>query len=357
MSDFPELQPLGWCDFFQKQLQERSDNLLPWRVTGHHGERWTLAGAAGARWATVSGRLRHRGERWPAVGDWVLTAASAPGDIVSVVHVLERKTALKRSAVGPRVDEQVIAANVDTALVVTSFGADFSVARLERYLAVIRAGGAEPVIVLSKADVATQLQTTIGEASVAAGAASVVVTSVATGLGLDALRELDGPGRTLVLVGSSGVGKTSLVNALRGDDALPVAPIRERDGTGRHTTTARQMLKLAGGGLVIDTPGLREVGVGSADEGAVAGVFHDIQELARRCHFRDCGHTTESGCAVLAAIERGELDPRRLAGHEKLQREVAYHERRQSDRAKLDEKRRWRAITREQRRFRNVRGR
>ncbi len=351
------LDQLGWSKFFSDQISEPLSQLSPARVTSAHAESWEVMGERGLVTAVPTGQLRFSGERWPAVGDWVLVHHNPGGELATIAHVLERRTVLARKAAGRRIEKQVIAANVDVVLVVTSFGPDFSPARIERYLSAIGAGGASPVLVLSKLDLSEHPQSTIGQAHALAGGAEALVTSVETGHGVDEVASYDRPGQTLVFVGSSGVGKSSLLNALLHKEAQPVQPIRTRDGTGRHTTTVRQMFALPGGGLVIDTPGLREFALWSSDEDPVPSAFSDINELALACRFMDCSHDGEPGCAVIAAIDRGELDARRLRSWSKLARELAYHAARQDSQGQLNRKRRWKSISKENRRRMKLLGR
>jgi ribosome biogenesis GTPase len=349
------LDQLGWSEFFQHQLDAQS-SLVPARVIAAHGESWEVLSPCGPSIATPSGQLRFAGALWPAVGDWVLLQAAEASTCATIVRVLERRTVLARQAAGRRTERQIIASNVDDVLVVTSFGPDFSLARLERYLSAICSGGARASVVLSKLDLCASPEATISEAKGVAGDVPVVTTSAQSGHGLDELSAYDRPGRTLVFIGSSGVGKSSLLNALLKTDAQRVRPVRDQDGTGRHTTTVRQMFALPGGGLVIDTPGLREVGLWS-DEETTPAAFADIEVLAAHCRFADCGHAAEPGCAVQAAIERGELDERRLQSRNKLARELAHLAERHDKGAQLNRKRRWRARTKENRRRKRILGR
>lgn len=349
------LDQLGWSEFFQNQIDSESSGLIPARVFAAHAETWEVVGANGPLTATPTGQLRFAGARWPAVGDWVLLQP-IDADRASVVGVLERRTVLARQDAGRRTEQQVIAANVDDVLIVTSFGSDFSSARVERYLAAISVSGARPAVVLSKLDLAENPQATISEAHAVAGEAPVILTSVQTGHGLDELSAYDRPGRTLVFIGSSGVGKSSLLNAILDTEAQRVQPVRDQDGTGRHTTTARQMFPLPGGGLVIDTPGLREVSLWSEDE-ILPGAFADIDALSASCRFADCSHAAEPGCAVQAAIARGELDERRLKSRNKLARELSFQAQRQDKQAQANRKKRWRDITKAYRRRKQILGR
>ncbi|MEZ4221531.1 MAG: ribosome small subunit-dependent GTPase A [Polyangiaceae bacterium] len=356
--DFPtSLAPLGWSDFFSSQIDPASPVGAPARVIAAHSESFEIAGEHGAGIAVPSGRLRSSTDSWPAVGDWVIVEPPPADGPTRILQVLERRTTLARQAPGRRTERQVIAANVDYAFVVTSFGADFSLGRLERYLAAIRAGGAAPVIVLSKLDLCAAPQGVISEAHSVAGDAPVIVTSSKTRFGFDELSAFDVPGSTLVCIGSSGVGKSSLLNGLLGAGVQSVLPVRESDGTGRHSTTARRMFCLPGGGLVIDTPGLRELALWATDADHELSTFADIQELAAQCAFSDCAHHDEPRCAVRAAVDSGELDERRLTSFHKLARELAYQASRQDANLERERRHRWRAIHKRNRQRKRILGR
>jgi ribosome biogenesis GTPase / thiamine phosphate phosphatase len=274
-------------------------------------------------------------------------AVQASGGRGLIQHVMPRATVLSRRR-PMLVEPQVVAANVDLVFIVTAAGGDLSPRRIERYLAAVWVGGARPVVVLNKADQASNLTAEVAElAAVGAGVTSVV-TSAATGQGLDELRALIPPGSTVVLVGSSGVGKSSLLNRLLGEERQLTREVRLTDETGRHTTTRRELLELPGAGWVIDTPGMREFALWDAEEG-LGEVFEDIEELARNCRFRDCTHRSEPGCAVAEAIDQGTLSGDRLASFEKLRREEAFLQRKRDRGSQSSAKRRWKTIHKDQR--------
>lgn len=301
--------------------------------------------------AEVAGRLRHHaGARagLPAVGDWVRAVAGAPGAGRAVIHeVLPRRSRISRAAAGNPTEEQVLAANVDTAFIVTSLNLDLNARRLERYVTLARNGGVMPVILLTKSDLCADPESAVTEVAAAMPGVAVHAMSAWLGRGLEALAPYLAPGNTCVLLGSSGAGKSTIVNFLLGAETLRVAPVREGDGRGRHTTTHRELLRLPGGALLIDTPGLREVQLWNGDEdGVLERAFGDIASLATACRFKDCRHGTEPGCAVKAAVAEGTLEPGRLASHTKLQRELAFLERKQDKRAQSEQKKKCRAATR-----------
>ena len=344
----PELAALGWNEQFDAILASEAPGLVPARVLTEERGLYLVASETGARPASPSGRLRHDAEleptaAWPAVGDWVaLEPATAEHGLIQ--RVLSRRTAVIRRSPGDRrLPAQVLAANVDVAFVVTSMNADFNPRRLERYLAVAWESGATPVVLLSKADLVEDPAGFRIAAEAAAPAVEIISVSVVTGEGLDAVRAHLGSGRTVVFMGSSGVGKSSIVNALAGEPLLDTAAIREDDARGRHTTTRRQLIRLADG-LLIDTPGLRELGV--LDGEGVSTAFEDVEGVAAACRFNDCQHRSEPGCAVRAALHDGTLQPDRLDAYNKLQREARRAVIASDAIARRAERRRWTTISR-----------
>ena len=330
----------------------------PARVVAVHKETAIVRGDIGGdRSATVSGRFRYdalAASDFPAVGDWVAlepTDAGAGADDPAVIAVvLPRRAAFVRSAAdasrrtaGNLADEQVIAANVDIAFLVAGLDGDFNLRRLERYLAVAWSSGVTPVIVLNKADIARDLEGRLVAVEGIAPGVPVVVLSALTGDHVADLEPHLGPGHTSVVLGSSGVGKSTLVNTLLGEQRQAVSDVREDDSRGRHTTTHRELFALPGGALLIDTPGIRSLEVAGADEG-VDTAFDDITELATLCRFSDCRHGGEPGCAVRGAIADATLGEDRLASFRKLERELSYAERREDPRARAAEAKKWRQI-------------
>lgn len=307
------LDELGWGPHFEAAFAPyRERGLVPARVAAQHRGGFELLGEDGERAGTPAGSL----DELPAVGDWV-AAAPLPDEQKAVIEaVLPRRTAFTRS--DPWSDaEEVVAANVDTVLVVTAVGRDFSPRRLERYLAAAHESGAAPVVLVNKADLEPDTAA-VAAAQAAAPGVPVHLVSAKAGTGLDQLAAYLGPGRTVALLGSSGVGKSTLANRLAGTD-LATGEVRE-DERGRHTTTRRQLVPLPGGGLLLDTPGLRELQLSGAD---LDETFPEIAALAAECRFRDCSHTHEPGCAVRAAVEAGELPRERLESYVKLAAELA----------------------------------
>jgi ribosome biogenesis GTPase len=342
-----DLKDLGWDDFFeQESVQCAERGLQPARVVREHKERYEIVGARGPRSARVARKVIHAARSradFPAVGDWVcFGAASGDGEVI-IQTVLPRKTKFSRKVAGAETEEQVVAANIDLAFLVSAFGGDLNPRRIERYLTLAWDSGAEAVIVINKADlVEDPAHELAGVESVAVGT-PILVVSALSGDGLEQVRDRLKPGRTAAFLGSSGVGKSTIINRLLGDEVLEVGEVRRRDGKGRHITTSRQLVMLASGSMIIDSPGMREIQLW-AGEDSLDGSFEDIECLAQACRFRDCSHMSEPGCAVKEAIEEGSLDPGRLRSYMKLQRELESLAVRQDRKARLREKAKWKDI-------------
>ncbi len=338
-----DLSALGWTSARAEHLAARYPGLLPGRVSAQNRGAYRLLTAGGERAAVLGGKLRlaapRAGER-PAVGDWV---ACAPADERAVIQaVLPRATAVIRKAAGSGVDEQLIAANVDVLFLVSGLDGDFNLRRIERYVTLAWDSGTQPVILLNKADLRPDVEDVLDELRLTGWGVPAHPISSLAGDGLEPLRAYLAPGRTVALVGSSGVGKSTLVNRLVGGERQRTGAVRAGDERGRHTTTARELIVLPDGGVLVDTPGMRELQLWPGGDGLDA-TFADIAELARGCRFADCAHGAEPGCAVLAAVGTS-LDADRLENYRKLLREQAFLQRKVDASAHAAERQRWKRL-------------
>ena len=338
----PVLEELGWdADWASSFEQLQEDNSTAGRVAAQHRGAYVVWAADAELRARAAGRLFYAhevGAPIPAVGDWV--GVQRNGDAATITSILPRRSAFLRKRAGFGSEEQVLAANVDTAFLLAGLDDDFSLRRLERYITTAWDSGAAPVVVLTKADLCADVGEAVLSVETVAIGVPVVPLSNVTGEGLDGLAPHLAPGRTVVLLGSSGVGKSTLLNRLAGTELMRTAEIAA-DGTGRHTTTHRELVRLPDGALVIDTPGLREL---QFWEGDVSAAFDDIEALAAECRFRDCAHAREPGCAVLAAVDDGRLELGRLRSWRKFQRELEAIAARTDRRLRLARKKRWKEI-------------
>ena len=341
------LSELGWSEADKSRFAPfAAEGLVPARVVAGHTRLLRVLSATGESLAESSGSLKHEAsgrEELPAVGDWVALRQREGQDRDVIQAVLPRRTAFVRRAAGVRAVAQVLAANVDTVFLVMGLDGDFNPRRLERALVLAWESGAEPVVLLNKADVASDLEARRAEIEAVAAGVPVCVIAAKHGEGLEAIAAWLVPGRTVVLLGSSGVGKSTLVNRLLGHEKQRTHEVRESDQRGRHTTTHRELIELPGGALLIDTPGLRELQLWSDGSGLEAA-FEDIGALATACRFTDCGHGSEPGCAVRAAVEERQLHPARLASYLKLQAELRALEIREDPLRRRAERGRWKAI-------------
>lgn len=318
------LEALGWSAHFEDAFTAHAgDGLEPARVAVQHRGAYVVCAEDGDLSAELSGRLRHEAEAGglPVAGDWVAVRRHDDGSGAVIHAVLPRRTSISRKAAWLATEEQVLGANIDIVFLVAGLDGDLNLRRLERYLATVWNSGAEPVVVLSKADLCDDVDAAVAAVEAVAVGVPIHVASGLTGEGVDRLRAYTAGNRTVALLGSSGVGKSTLINRLRGEDVQAVADVR-KDGRGRHTTTTRELVPLAGGGLLLDTPGMRELQLWDAGGEGLDTTFADIEELAGRCRFSDCEHNGEPGCAVEEALAEGTLDGARYSSYRKLQREL-----------------------------------
>ncbi|MBS3909052.1 MAG: ribosome small subunit-dependent GTPase A [Actinobacteria bacterium] len=322
-----DLESLGWNAFFEASFADYAEQgYLTGRVSAEHKHIYRVFTEDGEVLATVSGKMRHDSRRraaFPAVGDWVVMLLRAGEDRAVIHDILERRSKFTRQVAGNMIDVQVIAANIDTVFLVNALNDDFNLRRMERYITLAWESGAKPVLILNKADLCDNLDEKLAEVEGIAIGVPVHVVSAIKKQGLQALDPYLKKGSTAALLGSSGTGKSTLINTLFGEEVQKVAEIRESDGKGRHTTTYRRLIALPSGGLVIDTPGLREIQLWGTDEG-LSDAFEDIDAFAGECRFNDCNHESEPGCAVKKAIEDGTLDATRYESYLKLQQELAF---------------------------------
>ena len=336
-----QLAMLGWDSYFDEKFKRfAADGGMPARVIADYGSEYLVHDGTSTSRAAVGRHLRNDGSTMPAVGDWVSVLKREP---VDAIHgVVERRTVFSRKAASVETRQQVLAANVDVAFVVAA-ATDVNARRIERYLTIAWQSGAVPVVLLTKADIAESLEELRAELEAVALGSPVVVTSGVTGAGIDEIvRELQ-PARTGVLLGPSGAGKSTLINRIVGTDLMRTRTIHA-SGEGRHMTSHRQLVQLPQGGMIIDTPGLREAQLWEGDD-ALGEVFEDIELLAMRCRFTNCGHDTEPGCAVKAALDEGTLDAARFASYAKLQRELRFVAAKSDVRLRIEERRKWKQIT------------
>ena len=339
---------LGWNEFLNKAFIEYEEQgHTVGRVMLEHKRLYRVETDHGDCLAEVSGKYRFEAvarEDYPAVGDWVVLSERQEEGKATIHALLPRFSKFSRKAAGLTTEEQIVAANVDTVFLVQSLNYDFNPRRLERYLVMAWESGSNPVVVLTKSDLCEDIPGKIAEVEAVAFGVPIHAVSVKAETGLEELASYFTEGKTVALLGSSGAGKSTLTNYLLGEKKQLIQEVRSDDDKGKHTTTYRELYMLPTGGLVLDTPGMRELQLWEAD-GAIGQSFQDIEELAEQCYFRDCKHANEPKCAVQGAIEEGTLDAGRYQSYVKLQRELAFLERKNDKRAQLAEKEKWKKIT------------
>jgi ribosome biogenesis GTPase len=343
------LENYGWDESYASDFVAIEEpGLEPARVVMAAGGAYRLARASGEVSGTLSGRFRHRitaSDGYPTVGDWV---AIDPASL-RIERLLPRRTKLSRKAAGRKTEEQVVAANIDVVFAVMGLDANFNPRRLERFLATVWESGASPAVLLTKLDLCADAEARQQEIADVAAGVDMILTSAVDGRGIDQLRGRLSPAQTAVLVGSSGVGKSTIINRLLGREAQKTRDVLEEDGKGRHTTSHRELFVLPGGALLIDNPGVREIQLFGAEE-SLEQTFADVAALAESCRFSDCTHQSEPSCAVLEAVAEGSLSQERLESYRSLERELQYLRTRQDQSAQRAQKQKWRAIHREMRR-------
>lgn len=340
---------LGWNDYLNNEFALYGEQgFTVGRVMLEHKRIYRVETENGEYLAEVSGKYRFEAESredYPAVGDWVVLSERPSERKATIQALLPRFSKFSRKAAGLTTEEQIVAANVDTVFLVQSLNYDFNARRLERYLIMAWESGATPVIVLTKADLCEDVAARIKDVEAVALGVPVFAVSVKDETGLEELAPYFTTGKTVALLGSSGAGKSTLTNFLLGEEKQVIQEVRGDDDKGRHTTTFRELYLLPTGGLVLDTPGMRELQLWEADEATVGQSFQDVEELAEQCYFRDCKHENEPSCEVREAIREGKLEEARYQSYVKLQRELAYLERKTNKRAQLAEKDKWKKIS------------
>ncbi|WP_245884478.1 ribosome small subunit-dependent GTPase A [Tumebacillus permanentifrigoris] len=322
------------------------------RVALEHKHLYRVYSEHGDLLASVTGKMRHEAlgrEAYPAVGDWVVISARPEEGKATVHGILPRFSKFSRKVAGNTTEEQIVAANVNTVFLVMALNNDFNIRRLERYLVAAWESGANPVVILTKSDLCDDIEDKISDVESVAFGVPIHAISSELNQGLEQLQPYIGEGKTVALIGSSGVGKSTLVNRLCGEDRMMTKEVREGDDRGKHTTTYRELIRMPQGGLLIDTPGMRELQLWEADESSLSGSFADIDELASACFYRDCKHHNEPGCAVQRALESGTLEQARFQSYLKLQKELAYLERKSDVRAAAAQRDKWKQITKSMR--------
>ena len=343
-----DLKVLGWdLDFSEAFKAYQGKEYIPLRVTRDNRNKYTAIGEIGEYSCEVSGKFRFgTGEKsgYPTVGDWVV-AAIRPNETKATIHaVLPRKNSFSRKVSGEVTDEQVVAANIDTVFIVTGLDENYNLRRIERYLSVAWDSGITPVILLNKSDLCSEYEARVSEVESIAIGTKVLAVCATEKIGIGLLGKYVREGQTVAFLGSSGVGKSTIINSLLGTEFMKVNEVSEVGSRGRHTTTHRELIILPSGSMVIDTPGMRELQVWGDDDG-LKQVFDDIEQLTQSCQFRDCNHESEPGCAVREALEINELSAKRFASYLKLKKEYEYLASRRSMKPSAVEKVRWKNIS------------
>ncbi|MFZ1322580.1 MAG: ribosome small subunit-dependent GTPase A [Ignavibacteria bacterium] len=352
MTIFTNQSKIGWKDFFEDQLTESDKDLIPGRVIICNKNNYLISTGDAEVTGEVSGKFHFNAESkndFPAVGDWVLLRNFEEYDNAIIERVLKRKSKLSRNSAGFKLEEQILASNIDTVFIITSLNQDINLRRLERYISLIVDNKLTPVVILSKSDLCENIDEKYSEVKTISGISDIYVVSALNNFGVDDLKTYFEENKTVAVIGSSGVGKSTLINCLNGESVMDVSDISLYKDKGRHTTTHRELVFLKDGGAIIDTPGMRELQLWEGSEG-LTEAFPDIEKYLGHCKYSNCEHDTEEGCAIKEAIERGEFDENRFKSYKKLEREITRFENKTNKKALMKEKKKWKKLTHEHRR-------
>lgn len=352
MTIFTNQSKIGWNDFFEDQLNESDKDLMPGRVIICNKNNYLISTGESEVTGEVSGKFHFNAESkndFPAVGDWVLLRNFEEYDNAIIERVLERQSKLSRNSAGFKLEEQILASNIDSVFLITSLNQDINLRRLERYISLIIDNKLTPVIILSKSDLCEDTEDKLNEVKTISGQNEIHIVSALTDTGMDGLKKFFNGNKTVAVIGSSGVGKSTIINNLNGESVMDVSDISLYKDKGRHTTTHRELVFLKDGGAIIDTPGMRELQLWEGSEG-LTEAFPDIEKYIGLCKYSNCEHDTEEGCAIKEAMERDEFDENRFKSYKKLEREITRFENKTNKKALMKEKKKWKKLTHEHRR-------
>jgi len=349
---FTNQSKIGWNDFFEDQLNESDKELTPGRVIICNKNNYLISTGDAEITGEVSGKFHFNAESkndFPAVGDWVLLRNFEEYDNAIIERVLKRQSKLSRNSAGLKHEEQILASNIDTVFIISSLNQDINLRRLERYISLIIDSKLIPVVILSKSDLCENTEEKLSEVRTISGIRDIFIVSALNNIGMNELQKYFYGNKTVAVIGSSGVGKSTLINSLIGEYLMNVSDISLYKDKGRHTTSHRELIFLNDGGAIIDTPGMRELQLWEGSEG-LTEAFPDIEKYIGQCKYSNCEHDTEEGCAIKEAIERGEFDELRFKSYKKLEREITRFENKTNKKALLKEKKKWKKLTHEHRR-------